>query len=111
MSSTSGISLLHKPAHLYGVLTEYYDVAYHRRQAPAESLLAVLRALGLLLRLLVILPQCGARGTKSYGKRCWSPLLFHGMVNRYDRGTVPSSVADAVRVGHLTLGAGICLQH
>jgi hypothetical protein len=110
MSPTSGTSLPHKPAHFYGVLTEYYDVAYNRRQASVKSLLAVLRALGLLLRLLVILPECGARDAESCDKRCWSPLLFHGMVNRYNRGTVILPRCRCRASGSSYTGASICLQ-
>ena len=40
------ISLLHKLAHLYGVQVAYYNVAHQRQQTSAESLLAVLKALG-----------------------------------------------------------------
>ena len=44
MSST--MEALHALAELYGVQTSYYDVTGQHRQASAEALLAVLRALG-----------------------------------------------------------------
>jgi 4-alpha-glucanotransferase len=46
MGRSAGINFLNSLARLYGVQTAYYDVHHRRQQASAESLLAVLRALG-----------------------------------------------------------------
>jgi 4-alpha-glucanotransferase len=46
MTSPSGLRQLRQLASLYGVQTAYYDVLHRRRSASAESLLAVLPALG-----------------------------------------------------------------
>jgi len=44
--STFDLSTLRQLARLYNVQTAYYDVAHKRQQTSADSLLAVLQALG-----------------------------------------------------------------
>jgi 4-alpha-glucanotransferase len=46
MTGASGVYLLHKLAHLYGVQTAYYDVSHRRRQVSTDALLAILKSLG-----------------------------------------------------------------
>jgi 4-alpha-glucanotransferase len=46
MTAASGVHLLRKLAHLYGVQTAYYDVAHFRRQVSVDALLAILKSLG-----------------------------------------------------------------
>lgn len=46
MTPSSGLRQLRQLASLYGVQTAYYDVLHRRQSASAESLLAVLQALG-----------------------------------------------------------------
>lgn len=46
MSSAPNISLLYKLAHLYGILTDYFDITGKCQQASEDALLAVLMAMG-----------------------------------------------------------------
>ena len=107
MSSASGISLLHKLAHLYRVQTAYYDVAHRRRPAPAESLLAVLRALGAHVETFNDVASAWRQRRQELWQRLLEPVTvaWHGEPPLVDV-RLPSYVVDSTLVGHLTLETG-----
>ena len=107
MSSPSGIQALHQLARLYGIQTGYYDVAHRRRQASVEALLAVLRSLGAPVEAIYDVPSAWRERQQALWQQplepvavAWDgrPLLIEVRL--------PSGMADALLVGHLTLENG-----
>ncbi|MBN1863093.1 MAG: 4-alpha-glucanotransferase [Dehalococcoidales bacterium] len=106
MSHASG-SLLHRLARLYGIQTAYYDVNRRRRQASAESLVAVLRSLGA--------PMAGlgevASAWRQRRQELWQQLL-EPVVIAWDGAPplvnlrLPESLAEAPLTCHLELENG-----
>ena len=76
MSPFPNLRLLHQLAHLYGVQTAYYDVNRHRKQASAESLLAVLRSLGAPVACLQDVPSAWRERQQALWQRVIEPVII-----------------------------------
>ncbi|MDH5695061.1 MAG: 4-alpha-glucanotransferase [Dehalococcoidia bacterium] len=107
MSSNSGLRLLHRLAHLYGVQTAFYDVDHRRQQASAEALLAVIRSLGAPVETISDVPSAWREQRQVRWQQplepvavAWAgePLLM--------KVRLPSHLADAALVGQLVLENG-----
>jgi len=98
---------LYDLSRLYGVETAYYDIAGHRQEASAEALLAVLEALGAPVRGVEDVPAALREWRLTLWQRVLEPVTVC-----WDDGPcsltvrLPSSIADAALVGHLTLDTG-----
>ncbi|MFZ5632244.1 MAG: 4-alpha-glucanotransferase [Bacillota bacterium] len=68
------IRLLHRLCRLYGIETGYLDIEGRRRQAPPDSLLAVLRALGAPLAGLSDVPGALRERTREHWDRLSEPV-------------------------------------
>lgn len=107
MSSASGIGLLHQLAHLYGIQTAYYDVAHHRHQASAETLLSTLKALGAPLTGIEDIPDA----IRERHQALWQQLIEPVAVAWDDKPAtmtvrLPYHMADTLITGHLTMENG-----
>ncbi len=107
MSRASGTRLLHQLAHLYGVQTAYYDVSHHRQQAPAESLLEMLHALGAPLANLQGVPTAWREQRLARWQRMLEPVSVAWEDEPSSINIrLPSSMADARFNLHLKLESG-----
>jgi 4-alpha-glucanotransferase len=107
MGSPSETRLLHQLAHLYGVQTVYSDVSHHRRRASVEALLAVLRSLGAPIVTLNDVPSAWREQQQELWQRPLEPVAVAWAGEPpIIKVRLPSTVADAVLVGHLTLENG-----
>ena len=107
MSPSSGIGLLHKLAHLYGVQTAYYNVAHRRCQASTESLLAILKALGAPVENLDDVPSALRQRNQEQWRRLLEPVIvaWHGDPVLVEL-RLPAAIADTLLAVHLTLENG-----
>lgn len=105
--STSRTNLLHKLARSYGVQTAYYGMAHRRQQASAESLLAVLQALGAPVETFNEVASAWRHRQQQLWQRVLEPVTV-----AWDGEPVvievrlPSWGMDALLAGHLTLESG-----
>jgi 4-alpha-glucanotransferase len=107
MSLTSGPRLLHRLARLYGIQTAYYDVNHRRRQAPAESLVAVLRSLGAPMAGLQDVPPAWRQRRQALWQQLSEPVAI-----AWDGATplvnlrLPADLSEAPLNCHLELETG-----
>jgi 4-alpha-glucanotransferase len=71
MTAVSGINLLHRLAHLYGVQTAYYDVSRRRRQVSIDALFAILKSMGAPLATIQDVPSA----LRQYRQALWRQWL------------------------------------
>jgi 4-alpha-glucanotransferase len=101
---TSSFSHLLQLARLYNVQTAYYDVTRRRRQASAEGLLSVLRALGAPVKSLDDVAPALRERKQALHRRMMEPVTvaWNGKCPVI-KVCVPAGMADSLWLGHLNM--------
>ncbi|MBI2832283.1 MAG: 4-alpha-glucanotransferase [Chloroflexi bacterium] len=98
---------LHELAHLYGVLTAYYDISGREQQASEESLLAVLKSMGAPLSTIADAPSAIQEKRLSYWRQMLEPVIVVWEAETSPvQVKLPSYLSDASLAGHLELENG-----
>ena len=107
MVADSSIRHLSQLARLYGVQTSYYDVAHSRKQAPAESLLAILRALGAPVESLADIHSALREKIQALRQRMLEPVnvVWDGE-SPVIKVQLPKTLSNATLVGYLEIETG-----
>jgi 4-alpha-glucanotransferase len=106
MGSPAEVRLLHQLARLYRVQTAYSDVSHHRRQAPVEVLLAVLKSLGAPLATLKDVPSAWRERQQELWRRPLEPVTAGAGEPPLIKVRLPSNLADASLNCYLNLETG-----
>ncbi len=98
---------LHELARLYGVQTAYYNVLHQHRPASADTLFAILKALGTPLERLEDVPSALREQRKELWQRSLAPVAvaWNGNLSALSL-RLPSSLADTKLVCHLAMENG-----
>ncbi|HEY77819.1 MAG TPA: 4-alpha-glucanotransferase [Dehalococcoidia bacterium] len=104
MAAVSGINFLHKLAHLYGVQTAYYDVSRRQRQASAETLLAILKALDTPVKTMQDIPSAWRQRQQALWQQLLEPVAvaWDGM-SASIKVRLPVTIADKSIECHLRM--------
>lgn len=107
MTADSFTKHLPQLARLYGVQTSYYDVAHSRQQAPAESLLAALKALGAPVESLADIHSALREKRQALCQRMLEPVnVVWGGESPAIKVQLPKALADATLVSYLETETG-----
>ncbi|RLC94507.1 MAG: 4-alpha-glucanotransferase [Chloroflexi bacterium] len=104
---SSGIGMLQRLAHEYGVQTAYYDVNRQRQTASVEVLLAVLQSLGAPVARVEDVPQALRERRQAAWERPVEPVIvaWNGQPPLIEL-RLPANLADVPMAGQLTLDTG-----
>ncbi|MFC2073138.1 4-alpha-glucanotransferase [Chloroflexota bacterium] len=105
--STFDLSTLRQLARLYNMQTAYYDVAHKRQRTSADSLLAILQALGVPVVSLNEISSALREGRQSLWQRILEPVtVVWGRKYPLIKACLPVKLADYSLEGHLELESG-----
>jgi 4-alpha-glucanotransferase len=107
MSPSANVRFLHQLAQLYGVQLSYYDMAYSRKFASTEALLAVLRSLGASIEKLSDAVPAWREKRQAEWRQFLEPVtVAWGGVPPWIRVRLPADISEVPFTGYLTLENG-----